>query len=543
MKKYMKRFGIIVLALAFVLACSEDEDDIDSISGASVSTDLSWIEEETYSGGLLGTTFNQSATAYEDPTPAVENAGLETEFKYGEYFFERSYTQTTAPFSGLGPLYVRTACMDCHPGYGHGMRMNRYRFNDYGNGYLLAIFDKTDNSYVTSVTGTPQTKAVEPFKAPIDESQIVIDWLEYTDDWGNTFPDGETYSLIYPEVTIPESAFYVPIVSQNGVIPIEQVGVRLESTIGVYGTGLIEAIDNDDLLAQYVYEDELGLPLNPDFYSNGSWVYMYENPKDGEKYAGRFNYSVWRALVMADEALWDVMNVTRSDRMYHYMTEEYAETASQDPDVQAVFYEYFPEQNRTGNVETDIYNYLIGQYTDEDGNTVSVLEAEMSDEDYVNFMIWHRGLAVPAARDLDDETVQEGRQLFREIGCSLCHKPSWTTGADVTPATNYFAKGDSRLPSYPYQTIWPYTDLIQHRLYMVNDILGGWCRTTPLWGRGLSLICAGHQDRLHDCRARNVIEAIMWHGSAESDARISIEKFRELSASERDAVVAFINAI
>ncbi len=543
MKKYMKRFGIIVLVLAFVVACDKDEDEIDSSSGASVSTDLSWIEEETYSGGLLGTTFNQSASAYEDPTPAVENAGLETEFKYGEYFFERSYTQTTAPFSGLGPLYVRTACMDCHPGYGHGMRMNRYRFNDYGNGYLLAIFDKTDNSYVTSVTGTPQTKAVEPFKAPIDESQIVIDWLEYTDDWGNTFPDGETYSLIYPEVTIPESAFYVPIVSQNGVIPIEQVGVRLESTIGVYGTGLIEAIDNDDLLAQYVYEDELGLPLNPDFYSNGSWVYMYENPKDGEKYAGRFNYSVWRALVMADEALWDVMNVTRSDRMYHYMTEEYAETASQDPDVQEKFYEYFPEQNLTGDVETDIYNYLIGQYTDESGNTVSVLEAEMSDEDYVNFMIWHRGLAVPAARDLDDETVQEGRQLFREIGCSLCHKPSWTTGADVTPATNYFAKGDSRLPSYPYQTIWPYTDLIQHRLYMVNDILGGWCRTTPLWGRGLSLICAGHQDRLHDCRARNVIEAIMWHGSAESDARISVEKFRELSADERDAVVAFINAI
>lgn len=61
--------------------------------------------------------------------------------------------------------------------------------------------------------------------------------------------------------------------------------------------------------------------------------------------------------------------------------------------------------------------------------------------------------------------------------------------------------------------------MVQHRLEMVNDIRTGWCRTTPLWGRGLSLICAGHQDRMHDCRARNVIEAIMWHGSPESDAR------------------------
>ncbi len=545
----MKKLGILALALAFVVACSDDEDDIITSGGDSVDTDLSWIEEETYAGGVLGTTFNQSATAYEDPTPATVNAGMETEFKYGEYFFERSYTQSTEPFKGLGPLYLRTSCMDCHPGYGHGKRMERYRFNDYGNGYLLVLYDKTDNSYLTSLTGMPQSQAVAPFKAPLDETQITIDWLDYTDEWGNTFPDGETYSLIYPEVTIPASAYYVPILSANGTLSAEEVGIRLESTIGVYGTGLLDAIDDDDLLAQYVYEEQLGLPLNSAFYSNGAWVKQYKNTTqgDGEEHPYRFTYALSRGALQdgpGANAIWNITNVTRSDRMYHYMTTTYATTASQDPDVQAEFYDYFPEQNLTGNVETDIYNYLVGQYTDENGNKVSVLEAEMSDEDYINFMIWHRGLAVPAARDLDDETVQEGRQIFREIGCSTCHKPSWTTGADeLNDPNNFFEHGDSRLPSYPYQTIWPYSDMIQHRLYMVNDIRGAWCRTTPLWGRGLSLICAGHQDRLHDCRARNVIEAIMWHGSAESDARQSIEKFRELSASERDAVVAFINAI
>ena len=85
--------------------------------------------------------------------------------------------------------------------------------------------------------------------------------------------------------------------------------------------------------------------------------------------------------------------------------------------------------------------------------------------------------------------------------------------------------------------------MIQHRLFMQNDIRTGWCRTTPLWGRGLSLLNAGHQDRLHDRRARNVIEAIMWHGSSQSDARQSVEKFRQLSKTERDAVVKFINSI
>ena len=85
------------------------------------------ISEETYAGGELGTTFNRSHSAYEDPTPATEKAGLTTQFRYGEAFFERSYTQNNPPFNGLGPLYIRNSCIACHPGYGHGMRMNRYR--------------------------------------------------------------------------------------------------------------------------------------------------------------------------------------------------------------------------------------------------------------------------------------------------------------------------------------------------------------------------------------------------------------------------------
>ena len=101
-----------------------------------------------------------------------------------------------------------------------------------------------------------------------------------------------------------------------------------------------------------------------------------------------------------------------------------------------------------------------------------------------------------------------------------------------------------KLPQYPNQKIWPYTDMIQHRLFMKNDIRTGWCRTTPLWGRGLSLSNTGAEDRLHDCRARNEIEAIMWHGySRESDAFASTEKFFNLPKADRDAVVALLRAI
>ena len=110
---YSKYFlmGLAVLSFA---ACS-DEDTPRQINPPIEPV----TDEEWYAGGLLGTTFNSSASAYEDPTPAVENAGMTDKFKYGEYFFERTYTQNTKPFNGLGPLYVRNSCMSCHPGYGH----------------------------------------------------------------------------------------------------------------------------------------------------------------------------------------------------------------------------------------------------------------------------------------------------------------------------------------------------------------------------------------------------------------------------------------
>lgn len=169
----------------------------------------------------------------------------------------------------------------------------------------------------------------------------------------------------------------------------------------------------------------------------------------------------------------------------------------------------------------------------------------MSDEEYTDLMVWHRGLAVPAARDVNNPDVERGRKIFSEIGCAYCHRPSWKTGSDPIHDPNRFLAA-SQMPRYPYQTIWPYTDMIQHKLMMTNDIRTGWCRTTPLWGRGLHRHVTGSdaEDRLHDCRARTTVEAIMWHGvSPRSDARHTVEKFRELPKSDRDAVVTFLNAI
>ncbi|MBQ8277866.1 MAG: hypothetical protein IJY00_05420, partial [Bacteroidaceae bacterium] len=293
--------------------------------------------------------------------------------------------------------------------------------------------------------------------------------------------------------------------------------------------------------------------LNTAMFENGEWKNYYANSLqgDGTKYVRRFTYAMSRGPVLdgpGANAIWNITNVTRSDRRYHYLDAAgtYAEYSSKDPDVQAGFDEYIakvdPEKKHAawwnGTMENRIKSYL----------TAKDLPVEMSDEEYIDLMVWHRGLAVPAVRGVDDADVVRGKQLFETIGCAYCHRPSWTTGEDKVKDPNNFLGGEGakRMPRYPNQKIWPYTDMVQHKLHMVNDIRTGWCRTTPLWGRGLHRKCSGSDtdDRLHDCRARNVIEAIMWHGySDRSDARRCVEAFRALPKADRDAICKFVNAI
>ena len=560
-KKYViKILGCMMMAPVVLSSCSEeDEGPLSWDIGEGTAIDY---PEDYYAGGKLGTTTNNSSTAYKQPTLAVENAGMVTAFNEGEYLFEKDFnTNTSGAFKGLGPVYVRPGCLYCHPGYGHGARQNTYAANLQRNGYLLVVYDKKTDAYIRSVAGMPQTGAVKPFKAPIDETQIKIAWNKYTDEWGNKFPDGETYDLTYPDVTIPASAFYAPVVVQRDGQDVEiaaadhdeNIGVRLESTIGIYGTGLLDAIPDEDITAQWKAESPY-VTLNPAMWDQVSdtWKSYYSNSKqgDGTKYVRRFTYAMSRGPLMdaaGANAIWNITNVTRPDRRYHYLDlagKYYAETSSKDPEVQAGFKEYInlvdPDKRHpewhTGNLESDIKTYLTSQ----------TLDAEMTESQYKNLMIWHRGLAVPAARNTTTEDFKAGKELFSQIGCAQCHRPSWTTGKDDIQDPNLlFSNAD--MPRYPYQKIWPYTDMVQHRLFMKNDLRTGWCRTTPLWGRGLASKCGSGVERMHDCRARNVIEAIMWHGctseGGKSDAYATVEKFRQLTKKQRDQIVYFIESI
>lgn len=534
---------------ALALASCSDDEKITNTDTPDTPERPDWY----YAGGKLGTTELATSNVFEQPTAAVENQGLYQSFKNGEAIFEKPFmTNTDGVRGGLGPVYIRTSCTHCHPNYSHGERVaeGSYDTRDPGNGTLLVVYNPATEGYVPWLAGMPQLYAVAPFKAPVDGSKVRISYREATDTWGNRFDDGETYSLQYPVVDMPSDAIYV--VNQGYQLP-TGYEVKLESTIGIPGTGLLDAIDEKDLLAQYQKEEADGfLPngLNSAFYAGGAWVSPYKNTVqgDGTPYARRFTYALSRGPLQdaaGANAIWNITNVTRSDRRYHYLDAAgtYAEYSAKDPDVQAGFDDYLakvdPSRKHpewwTGPIEDRIKNYLLSKD----------LDPEMTDDEYTDLMVWHRGLAVPAVRDIDDPDVIRGRELFAQIGCDYCHRPSWTTGPDNIADPAKFFRGDE-LPRYPYQTIWPYTDMVQHKLMMASDIRGGWCRTTPLWGRGLHQKVTGSPtaDRLHDCRARTTLEAIMWHGySPQSDAYHTVVKFRALPKADRDAIIRFVDAI
>lgn len=158
------------------------------------------------------------------------------------------------------------------------------------------------------------------------------------------------------------------------------------------------------------------------------------------------------------------------------------------------------------------------------------------DQDKVDDVTYYAHfLAVPARRDVQDAQVLEGKALFLAAGCGACHAPKLRTGA---------------LDGYPElsgQTIRPFTDLLLHDMGEAladhrPDFLatGAEWRTPPLWGIGLVAVVNRHTNFLHDGRARDFAEAILWHGG---EAEASRESFRAMSQADRAALLRFLESL
>ncbi|MCC8146475.1 MAG: hypothetical protein LIO93_08580 [Bacteroidales bacterium] len=509
----MKKINLFLGCIFFLFFVSCEDDN----SGSGNNGSGKEYDEEYYAGGKNGTVFIANSKSFQQAMPFInEDPQLFKDFMRGERIFEKSFVTTEGMgYSGLGPVYIRKSCIACHPSYGgRSQRVNEFNTSDSKNGYLLMIYDPNQETLPLAskyFTGMTQTRAVPPYKAPIDESGIKLTWEQHTDEHANRYEDGTPYSqgypyegtLIYPKIEIDQKAIVFPDFDMS------KHAACIEATIGIYGVGLLDAISDEDLRAEYEKQQLRGYAqgrIGADIDETGL------NPYYPGKHPGRFTYLCTRATLdngPGSNALWNITNVTRPDRTYNYITEEYAKVMSKDVNI----------QDALGKTEEEIFAELMSKD----------LTPEMTQEDYEAFMVWHRGVAVPAARNLDDKVVQRGKVLFNEAGCIACHRPSWTTRSNYKP-----------MPELSGQKIYPYTDLLRHDLDMREPGRARVCRTTPLWGRGLMKVTSGHTDMLHDLRARNYEEAIIWHGG---EAKQSKENFRKMPKADREALIKFLESI
>jgi CxxC motif-containing protein (DUF1111 family) len=156
-------------------------------------------------------------------------------------------------------------------------------------------------------------------------------------------------------------------------------------------------------------------------------------------------------------------------------------------------------------------------------------------EAFANFM---RMLAAPVPAPSTPSTVN-GRNQFADVGCALCHTPSFTTGRAV-------ASGSSTNPSRALsnQPVNLFSDLLVHHMGqgLADGITQGAAgpdefRTAPLWGLGQRIFF------LHDGRARDLVAAIEAHSSDGSEANAVVQKYNGLHQSDQQDLLNFLRSL
>jgi CxxC motif-containing protein (DUF1111 family) len=149
-----------------------------------------------------------------------------------------------------------------------------------------------------------------------------------------------------------------------------------------------------------------------------------------------------------------------------------------------------------------------------------------------------KGVAPTEELNVNPAQVRAGAMLFQGMRCAACHTAEMRTGPG-----HLFAELRN-------QTIRPYSDLLLHDMgagladnLVEGQAKGNMWRTAPLWGLGYSekvIGAAGTVGYLHDGRARNLTEAILWH---DGEGAASRQRFEKLSKTDREALLAFLKSL
>ena len=420
----------------------------------------------------------------------------ELDFKIGNGLFRRLWV--TAPSSttsadGLGPLFNARSCQRCHLKDGRGHPPSSADDSAVSMFLRLSIPPQSEADHALLANGRAdsipeptyggqlQDLAVPGLRA---EGRMTIRY----EDEPVTLADGTVVTLQRPLYGIADLG-YGPLHPEVMLSP--RVAPQM------IGLGLLEA----------VYDEDIERFADPD-------------DADGDGISGRVN-RVWdhaRGEVVLGRFGWKAGQPTLLQQSIHAINGDIGISTP-------------GKTSAAGDCTARQPECLSAP----DGNSEQHDGLEASAEMLQLITFYSRNLAVPARRDVDDPQVLAGKQVFYEAGCIACHRPKYVT------------RRDSLGEEQSFQLIWPYSDLLLHDMGegLADNrpearASGREWRTAPLWGIGLTEAVNGHTRFLHDGRARNLLEAVLWHGG---EAEAAKQKVIALPAAQREALLAFLRSL
>ncbi|MDX2145451.1 MAG: di-heme oxidoredictase family protein [Rhodospirillaceae bacterium] len=423
-----------------------------------------------------------------DFTAVVANADGDAKafFSNGNQTFTATWTPAPGrqPVTdGLGPVFNRESCFDCHLDNGRGappegpgdallsslVRISIPGSDEHGGPRPVPFYG--DQIQDRGIPGVPA------------EAKPSIAW----ENVDGTYGDGTRFSLRRPIVSLNNPAF--------GPLP-KDLLTSFRVANPMIGLGLLESVPATTLQALADPED-----------------------RDGDGISGRVNI------------VWDGGNKSMSEGRFGWkanapsLVHQNAGAALGDMGITTPV-------NRV-DLCTDGQDACAAAAKAANPSG----EPEMGFDLFLRLVVFSRLVAVPPQRDAENPAVKRGEEIFRAIGCAACHMPTLIAGRAA----------DGVKPEFAEQTFHPFTDLLLHDMGEGladgrPDFLasGSEWRTTPLWGIGLTAAVSGHTYFLHDGRARNLAEAVLWHGG---EAETAKEEFRALPAARRAELLAFLNSL
>jgi CxxC motif-containing protein (DUF1111 family) len=400
--------------------------------------------------------------------------------------------------AGMGPVFNSDQCFNCHV-----------------QPQIGGSSPKANPAHLIAhrLGGTNVVPAFEDPNGAFRETRF-----KYTDDGAR---DGGVHSLftLQGRSDAPDCKLKQP----DYPMEVSRRNVSFRIPLQLFGLGLIESIQDKAIMANLAkdreFKRDLGIQGHPNRVANNGTI-------------SRFGWKAQNASInmFAGEAYNVEMGISN---------DLFPISRSEDEDCN-VAYEPFD----VPRAESALYN-----------DPLKIMPA------WLMFTVFMRFVDAPQPAPFTASATR-GQDLFNDIGCSLCHTPSFKTRGVLNPQTPSQEIGP-HVAALRGKTVNLYSDLLVHHMgaTLADNIVQGEAgpdefRTTPLWGLGQRLFF------LHDGRTSDLRVAIEDHFSpahsnggdnpakdsasasyGPSEANRVISFFNDMSERDKQAVLDFLRSL